>query len=511
MALAEPFALDEGVCALKPRIASGSFEVVSLTPLALRADSRTLKQAASVHRLGYRSVVVEGRESGLDPNSLPFEVISAVPPPEAAAAPPAGAETNDALSGDAPTLPQDISAKARRKATTILALMSRHWDGIRGHRSEDGIATRSATGLVPIAIRLALLSVYYCTLRIVSFGARQAILVLNKLIYNNFAAFLHHIAASYRAHTRPTRKVTPPAKLYYLHAPYQFPAIAARRLVGRSKYIYDAHDFYSHMDDHARLPSFWTRWIMPWENMIERWCVRHASAVVTVNQGIAELMKARFGRDVVVLRNAHDPRLEATPDTTLRCSLGLPGDVLLTVCIGQWKRDTAILQAMQAFATLPAQHHLAFLGANFPSYAAEVAELGLIGRVHFHPAVKADQVVPFVRSADFGLLLYHAVSPSIRNCLPNGFFQPLAAGLPIFYPELPEIARIAEPLDLGLPIDPLDPASIAQAVLRLATDSALRAAKTARVEAARHTLSWERDEEVLKKLIEDLIGPPHAA
>ena len=265
------------------------------------------------------------------------------------------------------------------------------------------------------------------------------------------------------------------------------------------------------MDDHTRLPSFWTRWVVPWENMIERWCVRHASAVVTVNQGIAQLMKARFGRDVIILRNAHDPRLEGTPGTTLRQSLGLADDVLLTVCIGQWKRDTAILQAMQAFAMLPEHHHLAFLGANFPSYATEAAELGVEGRVHFHPAVKADEVVPFVRSADFGLVLYHAVSPSIQNCLPNGFFQPLAAGLPILYPELPEIARVAGPFDLGLPINPLDPTSIAEALFRFGNDTSLRAMKRVRVEAARHALSWERDEEVLKKLIEDLIGPPNAA
>lgn len=222
-------------------------------------------------------------------------------------------------------------------------------------------------------------------------------------------------------------------------------------------------------------------------------------------------MKKRFGRDVVVLRNAHDPRLESDPGITLRQSLGLGSNVLLTVCIGQWKRDTAVVQAMQAFATLPEEHHLAFLGANFPSYAAQIAELGLEGRVHFHPAVKANEVVPFVRSADFGLLLYHAVSPSIRNCLPNGFFQPLAAGLPVFYPDLPEIARIAKPLDLGLQIDPLNPASIAEAVYRLGSDAAQRVEKKASVEAARHELSWERDEEVLKKLIEDLIGPPRAA
>jgi len=482
----------------------------------LRADSRTLKQAASVHRLGYKSIVVEGRHSGLAPGSLAFEVISAAPPPEAAPTSPTEKKASLPTQNVAAP-PSDASTSAPlRKAAAIRPLISQHWMEIRDHWDRDRAAAfcftmRSAISLSPLLVQRAPLYAYYFALKVFSFGRRKATIALNKLLYNNFTAFLRHVSSSYGSHIRPTREATPKAKLYYLHAPYQFPAIALRCLAGKSKYIYDAHDFYSHMDDPTRLPSFWTRWVAPWENMIERWCVRHASAVVTVNQGIAQLMKAHFGRDVIVLRNAHDPRLEAAPGTTLRRSLGLPDGALLTVCIGQWKRDTAILQAMQAFATLPGHHHLAFLGANFPSYEAEIAELGLEGRVHFHPAVKADEVVPFVRSADFGLLLYHAVSPSIRNCLPNGFFQPLAAGLPILYPELPEIARIAGPLDLGLPINPLDPTSIAEAVLRLDNDSSLRATKRGCVEAARHELSWERDEEVLKTLIEDLIGPPHAA
>lgn len=491
-----------------PRMLQGGFEVVSITPMALRADSRTLKQAASVQRLGYKSIVVEGRHSGFKLGDLPFEVITAeaqTPLPSAAIVTVVTeAEASDVDAGGPETPPEPL-----RPAITRWAKFRHHW---RENRAAAMVIT--AKHIIILARRVpsrVIMYNYYLLLRIINFLSIKITIISNRILYNEPTAFLRHIASNFNSHIYPTKKLTPSAKLYYLHAPYQFPAIALRCIFGRSKYIYDAHDFYSHMDDHSRLPSFWARWILPWEGRIERWCVRHASAVVTVNQGIAGLMKSRFGCDVVVLRNSHDPRLESDAGTTLRQSLGLGSDALLTVCIGQWKRDTAIVQAMQAFATLPSQHHLAFLGAHFPSYALQITELGLEGRVHFHPAVKANEVVPFVRSADFGLLLYHAVSPSIRNCLPNGFFQPLAAGLPVLYPDLPEIARIAAPLDLGLEINPLDPASIAKAVNRLGSDGALRAAKKANVEAARHQLSWERDEELLKKLVEDLIGPPQAA
>jgi hypothetical protein len=65
--------------------------IVSITPLAVRSDSRTLKQASSVARLGYRSIVVEGMASKLDRSRLLFELLS-VPAP-----PPRFAQTKDSL------------------------------------------------------------------------------------------------------------------------------------------------------------------------------------------------------------------------------------------------------------------------------------------------------------------------------------------------------------------------------------------------------------------------------
>jgi glycosyltransferase involved in cell wall biosynthesis len=50
--------------------------VVSLTPLAVERDSRTFKQATSMARLGFESVLIEGSPSSLDRDSLPFQLVS---------------------------------------------------------------------------------------------------------------------------------------------------------------------------------------------------------------------------------------------------------------------------------------------------------------------------------------------------------------------------------------------------------------------------------------------------
>ena len=46
--------------------------VVTITPTAVERDSRTFKQAASVARFGYSSLVVEGQASDLGQTILPF-------------------------------------------------------------------------------------------------------------------------------------------------------------------------------------------------------------------------------------------------------------------------------------------------------------------------------------------------------------------------------------------------------------------------------------------------------
>src|SRR5437867_4139575 len=48
--------------------------IVSITPLKVQADSRTFKQATSVTRFGYTSIVVEGYQSNFDGAALPFQL-----------------------------------------------------------------------------------------------------------------------------------------------------------------------------------------------------------------------------------------------------------------------------------------------------------------------------------------------------------------------------------------------------------------------------------------------------
>jgi glycosyltransferase involved in cell wall biosynthesis len=120
--------------------------------------------------------------------------------------------------------------------------------------------------------------------------------------------------------------------------------------------------------------------------------------------------------------------------------------------------------------------------------------------VHFVAPVPARELPAFVASADAAAVLYVPTSDNIANALPNGFFVAVAAALPLLYPELPEIRRLADRYELGVPIEPRDPSSIADGIRRL-LDRQVRARYRANAEAATAELSWEHEERKLAEIL----------
>jgi glycosyltransferase involved in cell wall biosynthesis len=614
MAMAEPGPVDAGVQRAMNGTPQQARVVVSITPVALRSDTRTFKQAASVARLGYRSIVVEGQPSGFT-DGLPFELVSMsgassaertrrerlkvlrrweaelrrqcsiartvladhrncvedlrraiteIPPEfvnrgeleamlanldalparleefeekrgeyarDAAGETSAASKSSDEIDEMIDTCSDKLKhiyseLDAMTHSRTMLVEQLGRWRRVAANRAAEmqassptdrtaalsGLAAfpgRAVSGIRSSAramLRLAMKAWARARRELRNLGTRRRD-KLARWRYSVHAMFLRHVRDYTLVHVFGPLRCTPKASLYYLHSFYQFPAVYLLCLWHRARFVYDAHDFYSDMHDHAALSSYWRTWVLPFEGLIERACVSRAAAVVTVNDGIAKLIKQRFGRTAVVLRNAHDPRFEKSVEATIKDVVRIGSGEFLIVCVGQFKVGMAVEEAVRAIAFLPKRYHLAFVGGGYRSCAAHLAR-EMSDRVHFLPPAEPAQVVPFIRSADAGIVLYQPLSMNLRNCLPNGFFQPVAAGLPVLYPELPEIRRIAEQYELGVPIDPRDPASIAAGACRLAEDRTLTVRLKSNIEKCRGMLSWEHEEQQLRQLLATLAGAP---
>jgi glycosyltransferase involved in cell wall biosynthesis len=479
--------------------------VVSLTPLPLSADSRTLKQVTSVHRFGFKSIVIEGRESGLTPGTVPFEVISIHARDNSGASSTKvshnGTSESGALSSADASETVDICSLSRLRQVSFARFAVRYIPGcgktVDVFESALDRAIASRRGAVRTAKQVSTKEIIGALPRAVGlFMSAVAIRVAASPL-----AFTQHLRIYLNQYFFRVLSVAPRADLYYLHAFYQFPAVCILCIRYRAKMIYDAHDFYSQLEDDASFSSYWKNWVMPFERAVERACVWFASDVVTVNEGIAALMRKRFGCEPVILRNVHDLRLDCQPARTIREAIGLPPDAFLVVSIGNWKKGMAMEQMFDALAQLPKRVHLAFLGSGYPSLDDATTSRGIQGRVHLVRPVLPQEVVPFVASADASVVLYYGKSINYQNALPNRFFQSIAARLPLVYPDLNEIRCLADRYGMGIMANPQQPIEIESALRTLIEDNERRDVIRRNLQLASRELCWESEEQVLRDLL----------
>jgi glycosyltransferase involved in cell wall biosynthesis len=293
-----------------------------------------------------------------------------------------------------------------------------------------------------------------------------------------------------------------------VHAYHQYPQawLAARR--HRARLVYDAHDFYPQFLEGGEGTALERRAMRGFYLVVEWACARSADAVLTVSDGVADLMAARNGRRPVIVRNCAELRGLRDDGPDVRSAAGVAPEEFLVVMPGNHKAGMrADEEAIDAFAALPERAHLVFVGDGYDAIRAQVAQRGLEARVHFLGAVAAGEVPAFIRSADAVAVLYLPTMGAIEFALPNGFFAGIAAALPILWPaRLPEIRRLAEEHGFGVEIEPEDPASIAAGVRALLEDPQRLAALRERSRQAREMFSWEAEERRLLELVDGLTG-----
>lgn len=394
--------------------------VISFTPTALEADSRTLKQASSLVRSGARSIVVEGRSSRQSFDRLGIELVSTA---EQSGAEPPAAKLSPTASLDPNRSAGKTESSVKNAAIFILTLL---------HLSRK--VWWRAYGLCPRA----------------------------------------DVAVLHSFHFLPT-------------------ALALRARYG-TRIVYDAHDFYPEIDVKTDANGLERGWLQPMYNQFDAITVRSAAAFITVSEGLADLFENRYGRRPAVIRNVHDRRLDFRPlNETVRTRCGIGPDVTLIVTVGNAKKGAAIAQLIQAVSKMSDRPHIAFVGNGYEGYAPIAEQYGIRDRVHICGAVPADHVVPYIETADIAAIPYFAATDNYRQALPNGFFQSIAAELPLIYPPLEQIRLIADQFDLGILCDMTSADGITAAYYALRDSRSKPDKQDAHMEAARH-LSWEREE-----------------
>lgn len=260
-------------------------------------------------------------------------------------------------------------------------------------------------------------------------------------------------------------------------------------LLSRARLVYDTHEYAVGVPYRK---AVWA-WLAA---TIERLLIPRCDAVITVSDGIAERLQARYrlAELPAVIRNVPDlppPEPGVAPD--LRELMGIGGAplVLHQGAVAEGRGGENLVRAVARLDSA----HLLFLGVDgaFADRLRKLGgEVGLDGRLHFHPPVALAELLSYTSQADVGVSLLEDTCENHRLALPNKLFEYLAADLPVVVSDLPEMSRLVGERGVGWTTNPGDPADIAQ-VLELAVDDRDDAGLHERVHVAAAELNWPHE------------------
>ncbi len=280
--------------------------------------------------------------------------------------------------------------------------------------------------------------------------------------------------------------------------------------------VWDAHEFLPGVKpwrDHAR-------WL-PAHRAHEREYARHADAVLTVSDDLAELLRRehRLPAPPAVLLNApaaeHRPADDAhPPDIRVECGLG--PDVPLLVYSGAAAPQRGLDMLVDALPRLPGVHVALVVNPALryvERLAARAARAGVADRLHVLPYVPHWQVVPFLSGADVGVIPIHHW-PNHEIALITKFFEYSHARLPLVVSDVRTMAATVRKTGQG-------------AVFRAAdVDDFVRAVGAVLADPARHRAAYDRPgllaswtwraqadvlDAVYRRLLADVAPPPAGA
>jgi glycosyltransferase involved in cell wall biosynthesis len=266
------------------------------------------------------------------------------------------------------------------------------------------------------------------------------------------------------------------------------PGYLAARL-SRAALVYDTHEYAVGVPYRK---AVWA-WLAA---TIERLLIGRCDAVITVSDGIADRLQARYGlrERPVVVRNVPDlppPAAGSAPDLRQRMGIGEAPLVLHQGAVADGRGGGNLVRAVARMDSA----HLLFLGADdafAEGLSRLAAELGAEERTHFHPPVALYELLSYTAQADVGVSLLEDTCENHRLALPNKLFEYLAAGLPVVVSDLPEMGRLVSERQVGWVTDPADPEDIA-GVLADATGSVGDESLENRVRVAAAELNWAHE------------------
>lgn len=306
------------------------------------------------------------------------------------------------------------------------------------------------------------------------------------------------------------------AAIYHAHdSDAILPAWLAVRRVPGARLVYDAHEvgFYSFRQSLSGFPFRLPVITWFWSLLNDRLVRKHAAAVITVNDVLADIQARHYGivRPTVVMNCP--PRFSPTAAQRgeLARRIGVSSDTPIFICQGMFslsRGDGPPLENLIRSAPLLGRGVIVIVGnvgsrAEFSALRALAVRPEQLGRVFILPPVSPTDLLVLTSGATLGLIPLH-LPGLLRFALPNKLFEYAAAGLPVIASDLPIVRQVLESNGYGFFCDFASPTAVAAAINGLLADPDRYAAMAAAARRAAEVYNWENQASVLVELYERL-------
>jgi glycosyltransferase involved in cell wall biosynthesis len=269
----------------------------------------------------------------------------------------------------------------------------------------------------------------------------------------------------------------------------------AKKFKRNCEIVYDSHEYYTGVPELVARPKVQKIW-----ERIEASIFPKLNKIYTVNQSIADLYEAKYGKKLHVVRNV-SPLLGVL-------KLLEPSDYSISenkkIILMQGAGinvDRGAEEAVEAMKEIE-NAVLVFIGDGdvVPFLKKYVAENSLEKKVLFLGKKPYMEMMQFTRMADIGLTLDKGTNINYQNSLPNKLFDYIQGGTPILATDIKEVKNIVEQYEIGEVISDLNAHNLAEKLKKMLENEeklgfyAQNCLKTAQI------LNWEHECKVLEKI-----------
>lgn len=258
-----------------------------------------------------------------------------------------------------------------------------------------------------------------------------------------------------------------------------------------TKRVYDAHEFFSQLDEVVSRPGIYRFW-----HGLEKRMFPKFKSGYTVCDSLALEFKKNYNADYKVIRN-----LPILNDTNGRSSTG--NVVLYQGAVNKGRGLDKLVVAMKSVDAV-----LWICGdGNFMKELEDVVQANdLSNKVFFYGMLEPEQLKRKTREAHVAINTFERTGLNQYLSLSNKFFDYIHAAIPQIAMNYPEYRKINDEYHVALLIDELTPGVIASAINKLLTDKDLHSKLRQNCLLAKKQLNWQKEEEKLFSFYQQLFN-----